>query len=164
MSRSTILWRLEHTLADVRDERFTSAVPSDDVMLYHALLAQGRVTYVTDYEPGHVAHWINVHLGNSSPRILGTSMADAIHSTRHSGYGVAGVVTPDPVEAAEVIRLGCVAWLVVSPRYTRQEFRPDTVPGVKAWEDLKTEVEQQKILKASDTRTDQESLDGRYTD
>lgn len=54
------------------------------------------------------------------------------------------------IEKAFANGIPCLAVMV--PKYQRPEFRPDFTTGPKPWDDVKAEVDKERLLKASDTR------------
>lgn len=71
---------------------------------------------------------------------------------RSLGFSLDMVIDSDPGVVRQVMMRGGVGLLFAHPQYLRPEFRPDSERGLKAWNEIEQEVEQQALLKSGDVR------------
>ena len=85
---------------------------------------------------------------------------DIINHCRSKGK-IDLVVTADPELATRLLEQGLASVLFLEPKYIRPEFRPDAPRGVRAWEELTTEIIKQDDLYREDPRVNEDHLFGR---
>jgi hypothetical protein len=74
-------------------------------------------------------------------------------------YDLAYVVTADPALAKRCIMWGITPMLCPHPRYAAPSFLPQAGEGVKRWTDMVDTLVEQKFLRESDRRTDDDPKD-----
>jgi hypothetical protein len=89
---------------------------------------------------------IEVEMGHTELRL---SQFDYVRSL---GFTLDLVIDTDPLVIREVMQRGAVGLLFAHPQYLRPEFRPDTQRGLKTWQDIERESEEQALLKSGDVR------------
>lgn len=72
---------------------------------------------------------------------------------RRLGCHIDFVIEPDGHVAVELITAGYKVLSFIQPLYSRSDFRPDYRSETMPWDQLVAELEQQRLLKASDPRT-----------
>lgn len=80
-----------------------------------------------------------------------------VNKLQADGYNVMFVMTADPISATTLLSDGHRVFGVFQPQYLAPEWSPDTGDGKRSWDDLKAQLMKQQILKAADTRTDEEA-------
>jgi hypothetical protein len=143
----------------LRDEASSSPIPVGR-RLYDTLANSYRLFLVED-EPvdplwllidGFVTHQTVINRLPEDPGDKVIRRIRQLERIRGMGGNVEILVDPDPLVAAAVTRLGVICLHYVDPPYARPEFHPAFTDGPTPWNQMVEELEQQKIMRAHDTR------------
>jgi hypothetical protein len=138
--------------------KLVAAAPiPEGIRLYQSLAKTGSVILSAGHhERDQVEDWLElhglVHHSFVDWWYAAPSPVDRANALRRQGYDIDLVVEPDPSAAAGLIEAGFNTMVFVHSQFSHPDWRPDTDPGVRPWDDITKQVADQARMKAADAR------------
>ena len=131
--------------------------------LFHALKHVHKVAIATTDTKESARRWLDQNGVTGIPYLLTPKDPEAdyvglrleqMRQLRRLDVDLALVVDADPRVAKAALHEGITSLLFTHPRYARPEFRPDARQGIRAWQDIESEVEHENERRKTDVRLD----------
>ncbi len=136
-----------------------SAPIPNGMALYKSLKEQHRVLVLCE-DVDKDDHWLRQQRINNFDDLIDYKKVPSIGDNPklrqvewvRSQGPVEYVITSDPELVTQLLEIGMTTLVFLQPLYIREEFRPDSRKGVKAWSEIVEEIEKQQDAFKEDPR------------
>jgi len=149
------------TIPGVLQKLVTAAPIPVGIQLYNGLAETFNLLLVTDDSQEKTDYWLKLEnlnrhgtvlYGDSTGKAQGSNRVKQINTLRSRGFALDLVVEPDPKIAAELLRSGYNVCNFLHSAYAYPTWRPDFEGKEKRWEEIATQVEIDRAVRAGDVR------------